>query len=89
LFKAEKVVVTPGIVDLCVPMGTLEDLVTRHYKGEWGACDPEDIRENELALAEKNLRLWSVFIMPRTKTLVWVITEADRSATTILLPDEY
>lgn len=88
LFRAEKIVITQGIVDLNVTAGILQQLVTRHYRGDWGVCDPHDIRENELALASP-LRLWSVFIMPGMTAMVWVITEADRSATTILLPEEY
>ena len=52
-----------------------------------GELPPEDIAENELSLREV-FRLLSVYLL-RDGTKVWIITESDRSATTILLPEEY
>ena len=67
-----------------------EDMVNalcRHLAGDWGDLSESDRRENELAL-QQGLRLMSVY-----KSAVginfWVITECDRSATTILLPEDY
>jgi len=60
----------------------------RHINGDWGDLCDEDKQENELALTEGNLRLFSAYEkegLPK----IWIITEADRSATTILFPDEY
>jgi hypothetical protein len=59
----------------------------RHISQDWGELSEEDVRENELALRE-GFRLLSAY---RTNAgdRIWVITEADRSATTILLPSEY
>lgn len=63
------------------------DFLERHVAGDWGQVDQEDAAANDLALQE-GARLLSAY-----KTLkgvkLWVITEADRSSTCILLPDEY
>jgi len=61
--------------------------LARHAEGDWGDCGPEDWRENEFAL-ENDLRLFSVY-QDRNKVKFWIITEADRSATTVLLPGDY
>ena len=59
----------------------------RHLAGDWGEVNPEDWQANEQSLL-RDLRLLSVYTMS-TGTKFWVITEADRSATTFLLPEEY
>lgn len=59
----------------------------RHASGDWGDVPPEDREENELSLKE-GFRILSSYT-DRNGTRFWIITEADRSATTILLPDEY
>ncbi len=59
----------------------------RHIQGDWGDLSPEDVHENELSL-EKGFRLLSAYALS-DQTRIWIITEADRSATTILLPSEY
>lgn len=59
----------------------------RHLCGDWGDVDPEDWEANQSAL-EHGERLVSVYIISDELTL-WIITEWDRSATTLLLPDEY
>jgi len=59
----------------------------RHAKGDWGDMGQEDKQENELSL-KKGFRLLSAYErdgLPK----IWIITEADRSVTTILFPDEY
>ncbi|EMH2963298.1 hypothetical protein V6G44_001990 [Burkholderia multivorans] len=63
------------------------DLLKRHAAGDWGDVPLHDRRENELAV-KVGSRLMSSYTL-LTKARVWVITEADRSATTLLLPDEY
>lgn len=63
------------------------DLLKRHAAGDWGDVPLHDLRENEFAIEMGN-RLMSSYML-LTKARVWVITEADRSATTLLLPDEY
>lgn len=61
--------------------------LARHVRGDWGEVDKEDRKENEFSL-ENDLRLLSAY---RTEagTRLWIITEADRSATTVLLPEDY
>ena len=63
------------------------EFLIRHKNGDWGELDPEDRRENERALRQGS-RLLSAYAT-RTGEKLWVITEADRSATTLLLPEEY
>jgi len=59
----------------------------RHLKGDWGDLPKEDEKENDLAVKEGNLRIFSAYENENNK--IWIITEADRSATTILFPEEY
>ena len=62
-------------------------MVRRHVHGDWGDVCGDDRQQNDLAMAEGGLVL-SSYTTLRGGT-IWVVTEADRSATTILLPDEY
>ncbi|MDO9333422.1 MAG: hypothetical protein Q7T57_02730 [Dehalococcoidales bacterium] len=64
------------------------DSLRRHANGDWGDMCAEDKQENELALQEGYLRLFSAYQrggLPK----IWIITEADRSATTTLFPEDY
>ena len=61
--------------------------IKRHANGDWGDVCTEDRAENELSLKE-GFRLLSAYHLP-DGCKIWIITEADRSATTILLPEEY
>ena len=61
-------------------------IFARHERGDWGDVDIEDAMANEQALIDDG-RLMSVYKLEIGT--VWVITEADRSATTLLLPEEY
>ena len=63
------------------------ELLIRHVTGDWGNLDDEDKKENELSVKE-GFRILSAYKLG-TGVKVWVITEWDRSFTTILLPDEY
>lgn len=62
-------------------------LLARHANCDWGELSVEDLAANELALLTGQ-RLLSSYDLPSGER-IWVITEADRSATTILLPDDY
>lgn len=88
LFPAGRLVATPGALALLeqVNKSPLEFL-SRHLRGDWGDLCPEDKTENELSL-QCGFRLLSSYQVTDTETL-WVITEADRSVTTLLLPGEY
>ena len=63
------------------------DAMARHAGGDWGELDPEDRDMNDSSL-EDGFRLLSVY-SDRHGEPFWIITEADRSATTVLLPEEY
>lgn len=61
--------------------------IDRHARGDWGEVNEHDRLENERAVAQ-GLRLLSVY-RDRAGTKFWIISEADRSATTVLLPEDY
>ena len=61
--------------------------VRRHAWGDWGDVSAEDAQANERALQDGS-RLFSAYALGTGERL-WIITEADRSSTTVLLPDEY
>jgi len=61
--------------------------LARHAAGDWGIVNAEDKRLNDRAVRDRGRLLSAYLIANGTK--IWIITEADRSATTILLPDEY
>ena len=66
-------------------MGSLK----RHCSCDWGELDVEDKRANDIAL-EKGGRLFSAYTQPEKRdSKIWIITEADRSVTTVLFPKEY
>ena len=87
-FALGQVVATPGALRALEETNQLPfEFLARHQAGDWGEVDEEDRAENELSVV-KGFRILSTY---RTSTdiKIWVITEADRSATTILLPEEY
>jgi hypothetical protein len=61
--------------------------ISRHATGDWGEVPPEDHEENEFSLRNE-FRIISVYTLG-SGVKIWIITEADRSSTTILLPEEY
>jgi hypothetical protein len=63
-------------------------LLARHANCDWGNLSVEDLAANELALLTGK-RLLSSYDLPDGQNKIWIITEADRSVTTILLPEEY
>ena len=64
------------------------DLVSRHQSCDWGVVSAEDAAENELSVRQ-GFRILSAFDLPGDAARIWIITEADRSVTTLLLPEEY
>jgi hypothetical protein len=87
-FLLGQVIATPGAVDaLERNRQSPTTFMRRHIKGDWGELDAEDVAENEFSLVN-GLRLLSAYTL-RDGTRIWIITEADRSVTTILLPSEY
>ena len=88
LFGLGQVVGTPGALRALGEAGQLPaELLARHVTGDWGDLPDEDKAENELSV-EEGFRIFSAYEL-QTGAKVWVITEADRSATTFLLPGEY
>ncbi len=85
-FVLGRLLTTPGALAE-VPSDELVTAIARHARGDWGELDDEDKAANDAALRQET-RLLSAY---RTKqgTKFWIITEADRSVTTVLLPDEY
>jgi hypothetical protein len=87
-FPLGRVVATPGALLALSEAGqTPQEFLDRHVAGDWGELDEEDRQENELSVAE-GFRILSAYRL-RDDARIWVITEADRSATTLLLPEEY
>lgn len=88
MFSLGRTVATPGALDALSDAGqSATKFYDRHVRGDWGDIDPEDVDANERAL-QNGSRILSVYSTTPGVTL-WVITEADRSITTILLPEEY
>jgi hypothetical protein len=87
-FSLGRIVATPGALRaLERAKQSAAVFLARHAVGDWGELDREDIQENEYSLAH-GFRLLSSYTTAAGEKL-WIITEADRSATTLLLPDEY
>jgi len=89
-FQLGKLVWTRAVNELVASDASFAKFVTdslaRHCMGDWGELSIEDKRENDFSL-DKHLRLFSVY--KKDKFVIWVITEADRSVTTVLFPAEY
>jgi len=87
-FSTGQLVATPTALSVLVSFKVSPwSLLDRHARGDWGDLDEHDRRENDRALLAGD-RLLSAYALP-DGTRVWVITEADRSATTLLLPEDY
>ena len=87
-FEPGRIVATPGALEAFRASG--DDplaYLARHLAGDWGDVDEHDRRENELSL-QNGWRILSCYRM-NNGTRFWIITEADRSSTCILLPEEY
>jgi hypothetical protein len=88
-FELGQLLATPRALQV---LGELEvspsELLARHASGDWGAVSAEDARENELSVRE-GLRIVSSYLLGDEARKVWIITEADRSSSCILLAEEY
>jgi hypothetical protein len=89
LFPLGQVVATPGALDALETEGIQPAvLIERHETGDWGDLERDDRKVNDDAVKTGG-RLLSAYTLPQTQTKIWIITESDRSATTLLLPSEY
>ena len=87
LFRLGQIVATPGVLKLLKQYSVSAwPYIERHVSGDWGNAPPEDARENELSV-QKGFRVLSAYDIAGQR--IWIITESDRSATTLLLPSEY
>ena len=99
-FELGMVVATPGALDLMDQyLEAAANVLSRHQSGDWGQVCAEDARENELSVRE-GFRILSVYQLDQalavaarepadSQAQLWIITEADRSSTCLLLPSEY
>ncbi len=89
LFPLGQIVATPGALETMARKGIdPAGLIHRHVTGDWGDLCQEDAEENNYSV-EHGLRILSAYGARDDPDRLWVITEADRSVTTILCPDEY
>jgi hypothetical protein len=87
-FNPGRVLATPGALAALQEQGRAPHaLLLRHLRGDWGDVSPGDARLNDQALIHGDRLLSSYGIGGDER--IWIITEADRSATTVLLPSEY
>ena len=88
-FRLGQLFATPGALRAIDETGSeLVAYLHRHAMGDWGDVDAEDGLANDRAV-RSGARILSAYTLRDRRTKVWIITEADRSSTTILLPDEY
>lgn len=85
-FPLGQTVITPNALERLHP-DDVHAAIRRHASGDWGEVGPEDAAENNLSLRQ-GFRLLSAYV-DRAGTKFWIITEADRSSTCVLLPEDY
>ena len=84
-FPLGQIVITANAQSILEPADVQQGL-SRHARGDWGDICPEDRKLNELSLKDGS-RLLSVYRSGANR--FWIITEADRSMTTVLMPEDY
>jgi hypothetical protein len=85
-FPLGQIVITAKAQD-CLDLEDVYEALARHVRGDWGDCDPEDAARNDRALHDGG-RLMSIY-HDRHGQPFWILTEAARDGTTILLPEDY
>jgi hypothetical protein len=85
-FSLGQTVATPNALN-SIPNDEILAALSRHVRGDWGTLDKEDWNSNERALKGEG-RLFSAYLSTQNVKF-WIITECDRSVTTILLPEDY
>ncbi len=89
LFPLGRIVATPGALDLLGRTGTsVATLLRQHQCGDWGMVCPADRKSNDLAVSE-GARILNAYGLGTGREKIWIVTDADRCATTALLPSEY
>ena len=88
LFPLGQTVATPGALEALEEAGqSAIEFLMRHQSGDWGIVPEEDKAENDYSVS-RQLRILSAYEL-NTGVKIWLLTEADRSVTTCLLPAEY
>lgn len=88
IFSLGRTVATPHVLQVLAQQGiTPLSLLIRYAAGDWGDVPPDDAQANHIALKSGSRLFSSYHIDPDAR--IWIITEADRSVTTLLLPSEY
>jgi hypothetical protein len=85
-FQLGQIVATPNALNH-LTQDEIRSGIIRHQSGDWGDLDADDRKENDLAL-ERGTRLLSAYQASNGVTF-WIITEADKSSTTVLMPEDY
>ena len=85
-FPLGQIVITPGALRV-IPDFEIRAALVRHTRGDWGVVGDADWKENDLSV-QQGFRILSAY-ETQARRKFWIITEADRSSTCILLPDEY
>ena len=89
-FELGRVVMTAAVAEFIADNPNAAEAlnwsIARHHSGDWGCMDEEDKRENDFAV-ENGFRIFSAYTVVGSK--IWIITEADRSSTTVLFPEDY
>ena len=88
LFDLGQVVATPGALEAFQEAGqSPAEFLSRHVRGDWGVVDEHDREANHDAVQHGD-RILSAYVLT-TGVKIWIITEADRSSSCCLLPEEY
>ena len=85
-FQLGQIVATPHALNH-LTQDDIRSGIIRHQSGDWGDLDADDRKENDLAL-ERGTRLLSAY-QASNGVKFWIITEADKSSTTVLMPEDY
>lgn len=89
LFPLGQIAATPGALDLLDRTSiNASSLLYRHQRGDWGTVCAEHAQSNDQAISI-GARIFSVYEHDSEQERLWIITEADRRVTTLLLPTEY
>ncbi len=87
-FSLGQCVATPGALNAFQRTGeNVVKYLARHQSGDWGEVDEQDTHENDISVV-RDFRILSAYRLA-DGTRIWIITEADRSSTCVLLPEEY
>ena len=91
MFPLGRIVATPNSLDTLARHGkSPAEFIARHAAGDWSEMCAEDAAENALSV-KRGFRIFSAYAYDaaRPDAKVWVITEADRSSTCVLMPEDY